>query len=667
MHAAEHLQMQTNPFTANASGARLGRPLQAALGEVIRQIGLEAPVIVVCGNAGAGKTLLVNMIARSCTDMGLCARQIDRGDLMHMAFGQCADVLLIDEADSITESTLHTLISAGANTSTTTMVFLCLPSNARRFTSTGGRAVIIELAPLMHADARNYLLERATSAGRPDLFDSDALDLLIDGARGSPRVLRSIASLSFFAAAVEGAARIARKHVADALASQIHCETPKSDQTPIPSIPRAEIPNFAPMMAAPIKAPPTPHLEIPILAPMMAAPINAPPTPHVEIPILAPVMAAPIKAPPTPHVEIPILAPVMAAPIKAPPTPRAEIPILAPMMAALIKAPTPAPAPVLPPAPALEEPAPEPELESFVSVAAETRKKFGVARSQSAAWIPRLVGIGAALAASVAIAEGLPSRLFNSIPNSANALNNPPAGTQAVPRLGFASFVPKPPAAPPASAPNKAETAKQTADIAKALKDAATKETKSVASAVPARKPPVEQAQAAKKPPVKDTGGASVQTKAAMEEAARERNRLAAKEAADRAAALAASNVVTAPPAPVQELAAPAPAPKEVTASIEPPKQVEAPVPSPQLPAAQAPAPQILAVLPPADKQKEAEERAKAEELALARGREAVLAKVAADRALAAKEAEERAWAAQQAANREARRALANSLRGLRY
>ena len=569
--------MQTNPFTANASGARTGRPLQAALGEVIRQIGLEAPVVVVCGTAGAGKTLLVNMIARSCAEMGLCARQIDRGDLMHVAFGQCADVLLIDEADSITDSTLHTLVSAGANTSTTTMIFLCLPSNVRRFTSSGGRAVIIELAPLMHADARNYLLERATSAGRPDLFDADALDLLIDGSRGSPRVLRSIASLSFFAAAVDGSSRIARKHVADALASQIHCETPKPDQATIPSIHRAEIPIHAPMIAAPIKAP------------------------------------------------------------------------------------TPAPIPAPAPAPALEEPAREPE--SFGSVASEARRKFGAARSQSATWIPRLVGIGAALAASVAIAEGLPSRLFSSIPNSTNASNNAPAAAQAIPRLGFASFVPRAPAEPPKNVPKKADTAKQTADIAKAL-NGPTKETKSIASNVPARKPETEQAQATKKPAVKDS--TSDQTKAAIEEAARRKSALAAKEAADRAASIAASNVVAAPPAPVQEVAAPGPTPKEVTASIEPPKQVEAPVPAPQIPAAQVPAPQIMAILPPPDRQKEADDRAKAEELALARGREAVLAKVAADRALAAKQAEERAWAAQQAANREAMRALANSLRGLR-
>src|SRR5882672_1389376 len=248
MNAANHLRLETNPFTANANGARIGRPVQAALGEVIRQIGLEAPVIVICGSAGAGKTLLMHMIARACTDMGLCARQIDRGDLMHVAFGQFADVLLVDEADSIADSTLHTLVSAGANTSTTTMIFLCLPSSARRFTSSGGRAVIIELAPLTRSDARNYLLERATSAGRPDLFDADALDVLIEGSRGSPRVLRSIASLAFFAAAVDGSPRIGAKHVADALASQIHCEAPKSEQAPIPVAPRVEIPVPAPII-----------------------------------------------------------------------------------------------------------------------------------------------------------------------------------------------------------------------------------------------------------------------------------------------------------------------------------------------------------------------------------------------------------------------------------
>ena len=111
-----------------------------------------------------------------------------------------------------------------------------------------------------------------------------------------------------------------------------------------------------------------------------------------------------------------------------------------------------------------------------------------------------------------------------------------------------------------------------------------------------------------------------------------------------------------APPASLQELANPTPAQKEVATITQAPKQEEAP---------QAPAPQLLAVLPPAGNQKEEDDRAWAEEIALAKARQAVLAKLAADRALAAKEEEERQWAARQAANREGRRILSNSLRGI--
>jgi type II secretory pathway predicted ATPase ExeA len=675
MYAADHLQLQANPFTASTSGARIGRPLQAALGEVIRQIGLEAPVVVVCGNAGTGKTLLMNMIARACTDMGLCARQIVRGDLMHVVFGQSSDVLLIDEADSITDSTLHALVSAGVNTSTTTMIFLCRPSNVRRFTSSGGRAVIIELAPLMHSDARNYLLERATSAGRPDLFEVDALDLLIDGSRGSPRALRSIASLAFFAAAVDGSSRIGPKHVADALASQIYFEAPKSDQTPIPTTSRGEVPIPAPMIAGPIKASsPAPAFAAPVdgsprigpkhVADALASQIyfEAPksdqatiPTPsRGEVPIPAPMIAEPIKASsPAPVLaesafaaavdRSPRIGPRRVADALAsqiyfeapksdqttiPTTPHGEVPIPAPMIAGPVKASS--------PAPVLAQPASD--LIPFGSVA-EARKKFGAARPRSAVWIPRLVGVTTALAASIAIAEGLPSRLFNSIPGSANIFNGPPGEARAVPRLGFVSFVPRPPAVPPRDASNKAETAKQTADIAKALKEASTNEAKPVASAVPARKATTEQAQAIKKPVAKGPSDISNLSKPA-------------KDSAERAA-LAPLKETASPPAAFQELAYPAPAPKEVAALTEELKQEESP---------QAAAAQVLAVLPPAAKQKETDDRAKAEEMALARAREAVLAKVAADRAQAAKQAEERAWAARQAAMR----VLSNSLLGIR-
>src|SRR5258706_8969165 len=181
MLADDLLRLETNPFVAGTAGGRIGRPLQAAFGEVIRQIGLEAPVVVVSGGAGTGKTLLMSMTARSCTDMGLCVRQIDRCDLMHVASDPGADVLLIDEADSIAGSTLQMLLSPGGKRAATTIVFLCLPANVRRFAPAGSRAVTVELTALARSDARLYLLERAASVGRPDLFAPDALDLVFDG------------------------------------------------------------------------------------------------------------------------------------------------------------------------------------------------------------------------------------------------------------------------------------------------------------------------------------------------------------------------------------------------------------------------------------------------------------------------------------------------------
>ena len=84
----------------------------------------------------------------------------------------------------------------------------------------GWIASIIELAPLSLSDARNYLQERAASMGRPNLFTPDALDLVIDGSRGLPRLMRTIAGHAFFSAVSQGASQIGQKHVSDALESR---------------------------------------------------------------------------------------------------------------------------------------------------------------------------------------------------------------------------------------------------------------------------------------------------------------------------------------------------------------------------------------------------------------------------------------------------------------
>jgi hypothetical protein len=209
-----------NPFVAGASGSRIGRPLQTAFGEVVRQIGLQTGVVVVVGNAGTGKSSLMDMTARACLEMGLSVRRVERGDQVHTAFGKKFDVLLVDQTDSMSNSSLQTLLSAEGKNTATTMVFMCRPSCVGRFNFLDTHGAIIELTPLSLSDSRNYLQERAASIGRANLFTPEALDLVIDGSRGLPRLLRSIAHLAFFAAASEGASQIGAQHVSNTLESR---------------------------------------------------------------------------------------------------------------------------------------------------------------------------------------------------------------------------------------------------------------------------------------------------------------------------------------------------------------------------------------------------------------------------------------------------------------
>jgi hypothetical protein len=213
MNAAARLRLEKNPFVTSAGGAGIGPPLRTALREVIRQVASETPIVVLTGRVGTGKTLLMNLAARACTDMGLTVRQVDRGDLVHIALGQRSDVLLIDEADSMTDAMLHGLVSAGGKSVATTVVFSCLPWCVGRFTSSSDRASLVELTPLTRPDARRYLLEQMNRAGRPDLFAPEALELVVEGSHGSPRLLQSIASLAFFSATFDGMSQIRSKHV----------------------------------------------------------------------------------------------------------------------------------------------------------------------------------------------------------------------------------------------------------------------------------------------------------------------------------------------------------------------------------------------------------------------------------------------------------------------
>ena len=60
---APPLQITMNPFVAGGSVTRMGRPMQTAFGEVVRQVALQTPVVVVVGQSGTGKSLLMDLAA----------------------------------------------------------------------------------------------------------------------------------------------------------------------------------------------------------------------------------------------------------------------------------------------------------------------------------------------------------------------------------------------------------------------------------------------------------------------------------------------------------------------------------------------------------------------------------------------------------------------------
>ena len=210
--------MHTNPFSAASNAPSPGNSAQTALEEAIGHIRLRRRAIVIAGSAGAGKKSLLKIILRACSDRGLSVCRFDRGDLADPTIDARSDVVLVDDANSIPNSAVLTLLFPNPRDPPTTWVFACLPSSVHRFDCLD--AQIVELRGLSVDDARTYLLDRAASIGRPDLFAPDALDLIVHQARGSPHLLLSIASLAFFTAAWGGATRIGERHVAYWLQSE---------------------------------------------------------------------------------------------------------------------------------------------------------------------------------------------------------------------------------------------------------------------------------------------------------------------------------------------------------------------------------------------------------------------------------------------------------------
>jgi type II secretory pathway predicted ATPase ExeA len=215
---ANPLKLAHDPFGREAPTPIL-TPVQSAFDDVMREIGCGATVIVIAGPTGSGKTFLLGLIERAHVRDGRSVQRIERGDLASLARCADCDLLLVDEADSTDQMTLQRLLSNEGGKRPASTVFACRPSAAQRFVG-NGVPVFVTLSMISAAEARSFLLERAASAGCPDLFNGEALDSLIAASSGSPRLLKSIGGHALFFAASEGAKQIEPNHVEEALLAQ---------------------------------------------------------------------------------------------------------------------------------------------------------------------------------------------------------------------------------------------------------------------------------------------------------------------------------------------------------------------------------------------------------------------------------------------------------------
>src|SRR5512146_441265 len=119
---AEPLKVEADPF-ARTSATYLGAPLRAAFREIVRLAVSQTPLVAITGAASTGKTLLAGLTARTCSEMGLSVRHVERPDLASASSDERTDVLLFDEADTIGDSMLERLLAKDGACATTTILF----------------------------------------------------------------------------------------------------------------------------------------------------------------------------------------------------------------------------------------------------------------------------------------------------------------------------------------------------------------------------------------------------------------------------------------------------------------------------------------------------------------------------------------------------------------
>ncbi|MGI4942836.1 MAG: AAA family ATPase [Janthinobacterium lividum] len=194
-------------------------------------------LILVLGPPGTGKSLLLQELARLLGSGGYDVLFQFRGDITVEADDVAADspkqslrrVVLVDEADRMTEAVLKRLEQLGA----ASLVCAGLDGTSSGF---GRRpATVVRLALLAPDEVGAFAAARLARAGRPATpLGDEAIQRLAERSGGVPRVVVMLADAAAFLAALDGAACITASHIDQAAAMR------GDDEVRNASLPEAE-------------------------------------------------------------------------------------------------------------------------------------------------------------------------------------------------------------------------------------------------------------------------------------------------------------------------------------------------------------------------------------------------------------------------------------------
>ncbi|WP_301587704.1 hypothetical protein [Sabulicella glaciei] len=301
---------------------------RAAAMEALRQ----GRVVLLLGEAGSGKTLLLRELERSLRDEGRPVRFLEHALLADP--DETGSTLLVDEAGSLDDTALNRLCSAAVP-----VAIAALPGFVGRLEGMSCPVVLVSLAPLTPEEVRHFVASTLAAAGSdPDRFTTEAVEVLALLSRGLPRLVNSLGRAATFLAEMEGAPHVGAQHVevADAMRPRATvAPEPKPEPkpepaaepgpapTPIRSGPPALVPEAAPLVEEP--APPRRTglilLWLVALGAVLAgawllpgrepAPVaEAPPMPAPSAPATA--AEAPASAPASPAAATPVSPPAPA-------------------------------------------------------------------------------------------------------------------------------------------------------------------------------------------------------------------------------------------------------------------------------------------------------------------------------------------------------------------